>query len=95
MAKFTKQTAALAGSKSSRAGITDKCTMQTREAFQKLVENNLSRLQEDLDSMESKDRVKMVIQLASFILPKLAAVDITTGGEQIERYVTIKYQDNE
>lgn len=95
MAQFNSNTAALAGKKSSRAGVTDKCTMQTRENFQKLVENNLSRLQEDLDSLEPKDRVKAIIQLATFVLPKLNAIDITTGGEQLERYVTINIEENE
>lgn len=90
---FNKETAALAGRKSSRAGITDKCTMQTREAFQKLVENNLPQLQEDLNSLEPKDRVKAIIQLASFVLPRLAAVDLTTGGDQLDRYVTITAHD--
>lgn len=95
MAQFNPKTAALAGKKSSRAGVTDRCTMQTRENFQKLVENNLPRLQEDLNSLEPKDRVKAIIQLATFVLPKLNAVDITTGGEQLERYVTINIEDNE
>ena len=93
MAKFNSETAAVAGRKSSRAGVSDKCTMQTREAFQKLVENNLPQLQQDLDSLDPKDRVKAIIQLASFILPKLAAVDVTTQGEHLERYVTITSHD--
>lgn len=84
-----------AGKKSTRAGVSDKCTMQTRENFQMLVKNNLPRLQDDLNQLEPKDRVRAIIELAKFVIPRLNAVDITTGGEQIERYVTVNLESNE
>ncbi len=90
-----KELAKRAGKKSSRAGVSDKISMQTREHFQMLVEANLSRLQEDINSLEPKDRVKVIMELATFILPRLNAIDITTGGEQLERFVTINIEDNE
>ncbi|APY11308.1 hypothetical protein BWZ22_08665 [Seonamhaeicola sp. S2-3] len=90
-----RELAKRAGQKSTRAGISDKMTIKTRECFKNLIENNLERLQDDLNSLEPKDRLKIIISLSAFVLPKLNAVDVTTGGEQLERYVTLNFKDDE
>jgi formate-dependent phosphoribosylglycinamide formyltransferase (GAR transformylase) len=41
-----------------------------------LVEKNLERLQNDLDELEPKDRIKFILEMARFILPTLQAVSV-------------------
>ena len=50
-----------------------------------IVEDNIERLQEDLDSLEPQDRVKALTNLIGYILPKQQAVkaDVTDEREQI------------
>lgn len=57
-------------------GSTNKSTTQIKEAFADLIDNNLHRLQTDLDGLEGKDRLRFIIDLAGFIIPKLKAIDI-------------------
>jgi hypothetical protein len=90
-----KELARKAGMKSTRAGITDKVTAETRLRFQMLVDDLYPQVIEDLTALEPKERVKAFIELAKFVLPRLNAIDITTGGEQIARTVTIQYKENE
>ncbi len=41
----------------------------------KLVDDNMERIQSDIDSLEPKDRVKAMIDLMRFVLPTLKAVE--------------------
>jgi hypothetical protein len=71
-----RELASRAGKLSSRKGIPNKATSEVRKAFQLLVENNLERLQNDLDSLEPRDRLKFILDIAKFILPTLQAVSV-------------------
>lgn len=71
-----RELASRAGKLSSRKGIPNKATSEVRKAFQLLVENNLERLQNDLDELEPKDRIKFILDMARFILPTLQAVSV-------------------
>ncbi len=71
-----KDLATMAGKMSSREGVPNKASSQVREAFKQLVQSNLPQMQSDLDSLEAKDRLKFMLDLAKFILPTLQAVSI-------------------
>ena len=58
------------------AGTPNKATTETKEAFQMLLEDNLPTLQRDISSLEPKQRVKFMLELASFIIPKMKSVDL-------------------
>lgn len=90
-----KELAKKAGQKGSRAGVPNKITAEIRHQFNLLLENNIEQLQKDINALEPKDRVNALVKIASFVLPKLNAVDVTTGGQPIERYVTINLEENE
>lgn len=60
-----------------KPGTPNKATAKTRETFSALLENNLDRLQKDIDQLEPKDRIKAILELANFVLPKLKAVEYT------------------
>lgn len=57
------------------AGAVGKSNAKTKEFFALLLENNLSKLQSDIDSLEPKDRLKILIDLAGFIVPKMKSVE--------------------
>lgn len=61
---------------SSRVGVPNRATSQVREAFKQLVENNLPQMQSDLDSLEPKERIKFMLDMAKFILPQLQSISI-------------------
>ncbi len=63
-------------------GSANKATGQVREAFNDLIENNLEGLQEDLDSLEPKDRLKLLIDLAGFCVPRMKAIEINDTSNE-------------
>lgn len=66
----------MAGKVSSRKGVPNRATSEVREAFKQLVESNLPQMQSDLDSLEPRDRLKFILDIAKFILPTLQAVSV-------------------
>lgn len=71
-----KDLATMAGKMSSREGVPNKATNEVRKAFQLLVEANLPQMQTDLDSLEPRDRLKFMLDMAKFILPQLQSISI-------------------
>jgi hypothetical protein len=58
-------------------GAVNLSTAKVKESFSLLLENNLSTLQGDLDSLKPGDRLRILLELASFIIPKMKAVEVT------------------
>ena len=56
-------------------GSKNKSTKQIRESIQQLVENNIESIQESLDSMSPKDKMKYIIDLLKLVLPTLRPVE--------------------
>lgn len=77
-----RELASMAGRISTREGVPNKSTNEVRKAFQLLVENNLPKMQNDLDSLEPKDRIKFMLDMAKFILPQLQSISIDDLREQ-------------
>jgi len=71
-----RELASMAGKMSSREGVPNRATNEVRKAFQQLVENNLPQMQTDLDSLEPKERIKFMLDMARFILPQLQSISI-------------------
>ena len=71
-----RELASRAGKLGTRKGVGNRVTNEVRKSFQLLVENNLERLQNDLDELEPKDRLKFILEMARFILPTLQAVSV-------------------
>ena len=57
-------------------GSVNKSSNEIRETFQLLLSNNLEKIQDDLNELEAKDRIKLLLDLASFIIPKMKSVDL-------------------
>ena len=77
-----KELARQAGQKSSRGGVPNRATAEVREYFKLLIQGNLERMQSDLDSLEPKDRIKFMLDMAKFILPQLQSISIDDLREQ-------------
>lgn len=58
-------------------GSINKDLIPIRDAFKSLIENNLSKLQKDLDSLKPAERIKAITELSKFCVPTLKAVDVT------------------
>ena len=71
-----RELASRAGKLSTRKGVPNRVNHEVRKSFQLLVENNLERLQNDLDELEPKDRIRFILEMAKFILPTLQAVSV-------------------
>lgn len=59
-----------------KPGVPNKATSEIRNAIQLIVENNIQQLDNDLATLEPKDRIKAITDLAAFVLPKLKATDL-------------------
>lgn len=68
-------------------GKKNRSTETVKECFNTLLEANLELLQADLISLTPKDRVAAVLQLASFIIPKMRSVDVEVT--ETEKYKPI------
>ena len=68
--------------KGRKKGSTNTTTKNVRKAFNELVEGNLENIQSDLDSLAPKDRLRFLIDLSAFVLPKLKQTE-----QQIEHTV--------
>lgn len=82
MAKFTK---GQSGNPAGRpAGAKSRTQSEIKEAFQFLVEGNLSNIETWLKSTAAKDPAKaleLVLKLSEFVLPKMKATEITGAIE--------------
>ena len=79
------------GNAGRKAGSLNRATKDIRDAFTLLIENNIDTLQKDLDSLEPKERVKLLLDMAQFVVPKLRSVDLKTDEEEI---VTIDFNES-
>ena len=79
------------GNTGRKAGTPNKATKDIRDAFTLLIENNLSKLQEDINGLAPKERVKLLLDMAQFVVPKLRSIDLKTDEEEI---VTIDFNES-
>jgi hypothetical protein len=79
------------GNTGRKAGTPNKTTTEIKEAFQMLLEDNLPTLQRDISSLEPKERVKFMLDLASFIIPKMKSVDLKSIDTEV---ITIDFNES-
>lgn len=65
-------------------GTPNKMTNEIRERFQTLLNDNLDKMQSDLDALEPKERLKTLLELANYVLPKLRTIDVNEIGSDEE-----------
>jgi hypothetical protein len=52
-----------------KAGKVNRSTEQLRNIFQEFLENNVTKLQEDFDQLEPKDRLMFIEKVARMVIP--------------------------
>jgi hypothetical protein len=78
-------------------GSVNKSSNEIRETFQLLLSNNLEKIQDDLNELEAKERVKFMLDLASFIIPKMKAIDVKSENTEtvfIDFSEDISFEEN-
>ncbi len=50
-------------------------TREVREKFTDLLEKQLPQLEKDFQALPARDRVRMILELAKFVVPQLKAVE--------------------
>jgi hypothetical protein len=58
-------------------GAKNKVNTTIRDAFTLLLENNIEQLQSDLDKLHPLNRVKLILELATFVIPKLKSIEMS------------------
>lgn len=51
-------------------GVQNKVTASLKDRVNLLIENNFDKLQADLDTVEPKDRLNIILKLMEYVLPK-------------------------
>ena len=83
--RFTK-----GSSEGRKKGVPNRSTSEIRDSFQMLLENHIDLLEEDIRSLEPKDRIQLLLSLANYILPKLRSIDLQSDVEEV---VTISFNE--
>ena len=72
-------------------GIPNRTTTVVREAFSELLQGNLEQLKVDIASLEPASRVKLLLDMAQFVVPKLRSIDLKSD---IEETITIDFNES-
>ena len=74
-------------------GAKDKIQRSMAETLKSVLENNVGRLETDLDSLTPGERVKAITQLLNYVMPKRTALDpkeaIEMEYERLERLLEV------
>jgi len=62
-------------------GAINKNTADIRAKFQLLIENNIGTIEKDIEALKPLDRLKVLIDLAKFVVPTLKAVEVNDISE--------------
>lgn len=70
-------TKGISGNKKGRpVGSVNKVTKDIREALHSFIEGNLSSIQATFNELEPKDKIRFMIDLLPFVLPKLQSTQL-------------------
>jgi hypothetical protein len=56
-------------------GAKNTVTQEVRKHFETLICKNLEQLQKDIEALEPKDRIKVIIDLSKFVVPTLKSIE--------------------
>jgi hypothetical protein len=73
-------------------GVPNKTSVNIREAFKLLIENNLEQIEKDLLLLKPNERIKAITELSKFCVPTLKAVDFTDKTETLKEPVRIIFE---
>ena len=56
----------------------NKITSEIRAKIGLILNNNIDKVQSDLDKLEPKDRLNILLQLVKYVTPQLKAIEVDT-----------------
>jgi len=62
-------------------GTPNKITNELRQQFTLLLAENFDKLQSDIDALEPKDRIKVLLELSKFVIPTLRSTELKNDKE--------------
>jgi hypothetical protein len=78
-------------------GAKDKAQADIKQAYQSLIEGNLSNIEKWLNEVATKDpgrAIDLMLRLSDFILPKLKAVELKTDfAEPLHQIIVVNDQE--
>jgi hypothetical protein len=74
-------------------GVPNRDTTEIRNSFQLLIENNLKQLEKDLKDLEPKDRAKLLLDLAKFVIPTMKATELNDISDRSIEPITFRIID--
>lgn len=77
--KFTPETARKAGSRSTRKGVPNKATAETRTRLDTLVSEQFEKYKGELEELTGKEYITAYHQLLEYVLPKLQRVETSSS----------------
>jgi dsRNA-specific ribonuclease len=66
-------------------GTPNKTTNEIREFYKLLIDDNLEQIKTDLNTLDPKERLKMILELSKFVIPTLKAIEMETKVDINER----------
>jgi hypothetical protein len=67
-------------------GSSNKNTSKVRNAYTKLLEDNLEQLKKDFKELEPKDRIKLFLDMSKYIIPQLKATELDLGDKTLTKF---------
>jgi len=62
-----------------KKGTPNKLTKELREALKDVIFNELENIESNLEKLEPKDRVELLIKLMPFVIPKVEKISYSVG----------------
>ncbi|MEI6695533.1 MAG: hypothetical protein WCO13_05650 [Bacteroidota bacterium] len=78
-----------------QVGSQNKTTKEIKEAINLIVSKNIETLQADIESLEPKERIKVICDLLPFAVPKLQSVQVNENETENKEPVTIRFMNFE
>jgi hypothetical protein len=75
-------------------GSANKTTALSRKLFNDILEQNINTIQDDIDTLQPLERLKVLLHLAEFCIPKLKAMELDVQGSDFKPIV-INFTDDE
>lgn len=72
---FDRNSGKAAGESSSRKGISNKSTAKIRDKIVNVIQENLESLEADLNALNPKERLDVLLKLMNYSLPKIKAIE--------------------
>ncbi len=69
------------------AGSTNKSTQAIREIVHGIVDNQISKIETELNSLSGKEYISAITGLMEFVLPKLSRTDLKSADDGVKQII--------